>query len=302
MFICDNVEENIFSIGDRRGMKTSNKRKVVLFGILIFLLFLLIQFIVGVAGGIVAVIPVAISTGGNFDYVELVKEVQPVILFASELVSMAVFGFWYYIKYVKRGTLTEDLRVDKEVHENPWNVKSVGFIVCSTVVTFCVALLISHFISALSPTSYDIFNSVMNTAMGDGDLIGYLTVMLAAPIAEELAYRGILLQKSKTAFGIKGCIILNALLFAAMHLNPLQSLYAIPIGMTLTYLAYRYDTVGVSILAHVLNNSISVLLPLALNRDLNNIEVVIALVLFMVPTVLLSGATRTMRVTTKEAY
>ena len=34
MFICDNVEENIFSIGDRRGMKTSNKRKVVLFGIL----------------------------------------------------------------------------------------------------------------------------------------------------------------------------------------------------------------------------------------------------------------------------
>lgn len=55
-------------------------------------------------------------------------------------------------------------------------------------------------------------------------------------------------------------------------------------------------------MAHVLNNSISVLLPLALNRDLNNIEVVIALVLFMVPTVLLSGATRTMRVTTKEAY
>ena len=302
MFICDNVEENIFSIGDRRGMKTSNKRRVVLFGILIFLLFLLIQFIVGVAGGIAAVIPVAISTGGNFDYVELVKEVQPVILFASELVSMAVFGFWYYIKYVKRGTLTEDLRVDKEVYENPWNVKSVGFIVCSTGVTFCVALLISHFISALSPTSYDIFNSMMNTAMGDGDLIGYLTVMLAAPIAEELAYRGILLQKSKTAFGIKGCIILNALLFAAMHLNPLQSLYAIPIGMTLAYLAYRYDTVGVSILAHVLNNSISVLLPLALNRDLYNIEIIIALILFMVPTVLLSGDTRTLKLTTKEAY
>ena len=253
----------------------------------------------GVIGGIATVIPVAISTGYNFDYVELVKEVQPVILFASELVCIAVFGIWYFLKYVKAKDQAEDLQ---EEHEKPFNVKSMGFIVCLTIVTFCIALLISHFVTALSPASLNLFNSMMNTAMGDENIIGYLTIMLLAPIAEELAYRGILLRKSKTVFGIKGCIILNTLLFAAMHLNPLQSLYAIPVGMTLTYLAYRYNTVGVSILAHVLNNSISVLLPMVLNRDLNNIEIIIALVLFMVPTVLLSGDTRTLKLTTKEAY
>ena len=142
--------------------------------------------------------------------------------------------------------------------------------------------------SSLWPESRKIFDSIMNTALDTDSLYGMLTLMVLAPLAEEIAFRGLILRYSRNAFGITGCIILNVIMFAVMHLNPLQSLYVLPIGAMLTYLALKYDSVIPSMLAHILNNSISVLLPMILNRDLKNTETLIGIIVFGVLAIVLS--------------
>jgi len=51
-------------------------------------------------GGILALLYTAAKTGGNFDYMKVVAESQPVVLLVSEIISIAVFGIWYRSKYV----------------------------------------------------------------------------------------------------------------------------------------------------------------------------------------------------------
>ncbi len=263
----------------------SIKFKTVLFGLLILLLFLMIQLFTGIAGGIFASIFWAIRSGGHFVYEEMLATVQPYILFISEIISIIVFGIWYYFEHVKpyyseNGESSDGVR-------NICTAKALSFIVCSTFSGFSFALLISHVVGALWPASQAIFDQLMSLSIGDDTIIGYLTIMFFAPVAEELAFRGVLLQKSKKVFGMTGCIILNSILFAVMHMNPLQSLYVLPIAAIYTYLAYHYRTVFTSILAHIINNSLGVLIPFALHRDLTNVETVVTLLLFSALTVFL---------------
>ncbi|MCR5007583.1 MAG: CPBP family intramembrane metalloprotease [Oribacterium sp.] len=260
-------------------MKSQNKTNTVLSGLIILIIYLFIQFVSGMIGGILALLYTAAKTGGNFDYMKVVAESQPVVLLVSEIISIAVFGIWYRSKYVKENGENHGKSGLKKI----LNLRTMSLIVCLTVVTYSIALLISIIVSFFSPASEEIFNSIMSLAIGDNTIIGYLGIILLAPIAEELAFRGVLLKKSRMNFGIIGCIVLNTVVFSISHLNPLQSIYVIPIGIMLTFLAYKYDSVLPSIIAHILNNSLGVLIPLLLHRELRITEIMVEIILFSIP-------------------
>ncbi|ETP71914.1 putative metal-dependent membrane protease [Lachnospiraceae bacterium JC7] len=258
-------------------MEKTSKFKAVGFGTMILVLFLLVQFIAGVIGAIGAIDMAVTKYGENFVYEEAIKEVTPIILCASEVLCIIAFGPWYYFEYVKKDKQNGTYISGISKVARP---KTLAFIICSTVAIFSLALLISHTVAALWPMSLDIFDSIMSTALDTDTLYGMITIMLLAPVAEELAFRGVTLKYSRKAFGMWGCIILTMILFAIMHLNPLQSLYVIPISILLAYLAYKFDSVIPAILVHVLNNSLSVLVPKVLNRDVTNTEAVVVMIIF----------------------
>ncbi len=258
-------------------MHLSNKLKIVLEGIVILVLFLFVQVVVSFFGTIVSIVVSAIYTNGEFDYNALLSVITPYFLLISEILCIIVFGIWYYVEYVRNKSDKKNSGV-----KNICDFRSLGFITSTSLAAFSIALLISHFVSAIWPASNELFNKIMGTALGNDSIVSYLCVMLLAPISEELAFRGVLLQKSKKIYGMIGCIVLNTILFAIMHLNPLQFLYVLPVGALLTYLAYKYKTVIASVIAHIINNTVGVLIPLFLHREPNNIETMVLLILAVV--------------------
>lgn len=87
---------------------------------------------------------------------------------------------------------------------------------------------------------------------GAGSVVEGLYVCLAAPIIEELLYRGFIL-KSLKKYGECFAMVISSVLFGLMHTNLTQSVFAFFAGMVLAYVAMRYS-VKWSILMHMINN------------------------------------------------
>lgn len=87
---------------------------------------------------------------------------------------------------------------------------------------------------------------------GQDNLSMFLYAGLAAPIAEEILFRGLLLR-SFAPYGRRFAIFASALLFSLFHGNLVQIPYAFCVGLLLGYTAMEYS-IGWSILLHMVNN------------------------------------------------
>lgn len=92
----------------------------------------------------------------------------------------------------------------------------------------------------------------------------FLYIGIAAPITEELLFRGLLLR-SIAPYGRKLAVIGSAILFGLYHANPIQTPYAILVGLVLGYVALEYHVIW-AIAIHLFNNlAFALLLPKALS-------------------------------------
>ncbi|WP_026529065.1 CPBP family intramembrane glutamic endopeptidase [Butyrivibrio sp. VCD2006] len=254
-------------------MKKGSKLKTILVAFGIMLLFLAIQLVLGMVGGIIGVL----IAGPSIDQQEYLASIGPMLTFISEIVCIAVFGIWYYKGYVKK---------DKDAGTYvPWtkkigSFKTIGFILFFTLGAHFAITIFADVISMLLPSAAEFFNNLMNTAIGEDNFFGIISVMLLAPIAEELAFRGVVLKKTQVAFGAVGCAVISAVMFGIMHLNPLQSLYVLPMGLMFSYFAIKYNSVIPAIFSHLVNNSIAVIVAYLINRSTTTVENIVLLVAF----------------------
>lgn len=82
---------------------------------------------------------------------------------------------------------------------------------------------------------------------------------LLAPALEELLFRGLLLAAVKQQFGIRAAVLSTALLFAFIHIKPLQVIAALPLGIMLAAYVARGGSLYVTAAAHMLGNGFSFL-------------------------------------------
>lgn len=95
---------------------------------------------------------------------------------------------------------------------------------------------------------------------------GYLVVALAAPIVEEVVFRGAILRKLlewlENSFGeltkekVWIAITISAVMFSAIHANPAQMPNAFLIGLLLGWLYYHTGSIIPGIIYHWVNNTI----------------------------------------------
>ncbi len=94
-------------------------------------------------------------------------------------------------------------------------------------------------------------------------VVGVLAVAIVGPISEEVLMRRIILREMETATGSTwGGILISAAIFAIIHLNPAQVVFAFPAGVLLGWLYCRTGSLLVPICVHILNNSCSVIFTL----------------------------------------
>ncbi|NSB42676.1 hypothetical protein B0P06_002447 [Clostridium saccharoperbutylacetonicum] len=86
-----------------------------------------------------------------------------------------------------------------------------------------------------------------------------LYVCLVGPILEEIIFRGFIL-KSMRKYGNLTAIILSSILFSMFHLNLVQFINPILVGILLAFIAIESDSIFPSIIAHMFNNTITFIL------------------------------------------
>ena len=89
----------------------------------------------------------------------------------------------------------------------------------------------------------------------DNVLITVVYGILLGPVLEELALRGLTfgyLEKSNIKPFLM--ILISGILFGAMHLNLVQGIYASVLGFFLGYLRYKYRSISITIVTHILFN------------------------------------------------
>lgn len=92
-------------------------------------------------------------------------------------------------------------------------------------------------------------------------LLTILTYSLIVPLAEELFFRGRLLDLIRTRLGgtrmaTVSAVSLTTLTFAAAHGTPVQALFALPLGLLLALMRLRGVGLGACVLAHACHNAL----------------------------------------------
>jgi uncharacterized protein len=111
------------------------------------------------------------------------------------------------------------------------------------------------------PTVFtDILRDVMRR-----DALSFAYIGLVGPIFEELLFRGLILHGFLRHYRRPTAVLASAVLFAVSHLNPIQVLPALVLGVTYAWLRIRTRSLWPCLVAHSLNNSLvwllSVILP-----------------------------------------
>lgn len=121
---------------------------------------------------------------------------------------------------------------------------------------FLVALLDSVGLNLPEPSAnpLDVF--------GEGPLgivFAALTLLVLAPLTEEIVFRGVVLPAAGDRWGVVAGVLVSATLFAAIHFQPLVMLVVLPGGVAFALLAVRFRSLWAAILGHSLFNAISLL-------------------------------------------
>lgn len=240
--------------------KSNNKVKGIILSILPFVYALLIQITVILVGSIVygMVLGLQFAIEGISPEEIAILSSEKVqsgtfllgISALSALVWIVVYGIWYKRSYVKKR------KVDiKKI----FSLKSLIWITLLGLgLQFSVTMILT-FVMSLAPDFFKSYEEVMNTLGMGNSLLSFVYIVLIAPVAEELIFRGVIFEKSKKVLPFVYANILQALLFGLMHFNLVQSSYAFVLGLFLGFICYKKKSLLASIYLHFVINLAGVL-------------------------------------------
>jgi membrane protease YdiL (CAAX protease family) len=133
---------------------------------------------------------------------------------------------------------------------------------------FVVSVLVGMVIVASGETGDTAQTRAVNAAVSDGmqgyGVLGTLVVLaLVAPLCEELVFRGMLLGGLSRHLGFGASNFLQAVVFAAFHADPPRFPFYLALGLFAGWLVRRGGGLAAAFALHALNNSLFVLLRLA---------------------------------------
>ncbi|MBP7348334.1 MAG: CPBP family intramembrane metalloprotease [Butyrivibrio sp.] len=267
-------------------------------GLLYIMLFLALQ----VVGAFVCVIGYMIigmtQTGADpgREIAELANRVQTPgimtnITFISILIEGAVIYLIFRAKCKPDRSMPKEQRVQKRQRliSSLLNSRTILLLVSAIAAVYGMALLISYAVSAAFPGAEKDFESIMDSATGGNPVIAFLTVVILAPVLEEMALRGIVMKLLAKYMPVKGVIIVQAVLFGIYHMNLMQVFYVLPLALLLGYTAYHFGSIIPCIGIHMLNNLMPYFFSLLHKKEVG----------IMVPVVILAAASMVFLLTWK---
>lgn len=97
-----------------------------------------------------------------------------------------------------------------------------------------------------------------NAFYGSTLVIEIISSVIVTPIVEELIYRGIIFKRLKNMKKMPIAIFLSALIFAMMHFNIVQFVFAFVLGIVIATIYAKTNQILVCILCHMAINGLAV--------------------------------------------
>ena len=254
------VNENVTQNENVEQVKIQPKKKIwkgILFSVLALIAAFAVQLLVSIPMAVILLVQCTAQAGGDANAaMELYMEAAMGSDFMTNslVASTAAYGIvvllWYKLAFVKKYT-AEKKAVFKE---NVLKGKVIGSLAIAAVGCYCLDLLVATIVGMISPATMESFNELMGSALSGNEFMAFLAVVILAPIAEEILFRGIIFRMLSKHWSEMAAIIVSTVLFGLYHGNLMQAIYVLPIGLLLGYTACKCNSVLPCILIHMINN------------------------------------------------
>ena len=131
---------------------------------------------------------------------------------------------------------------------------SLGAMILSDEINILVGLVLPL------PDSYLQIEAMLTPNNPISLLLLVITIVILAPVGEEILFRGFLQKYLENAWGdVTRAILFSSLFFAAIHFNPFWMIQIYFLGVLLGYLAWKTNSIIPCIVFHVIINATSLL-------------------------------------------
>ena len=185
------------------------------------------------------------------DLVDYIYKNSLYITTVVNLVLIPALGYFIY-KDEKRRKQSENIEYTKP-GKKAYIVIAVLGIASAIAANGIIAI---SGLAYLSPA----YQEVSEIIYSGGLFIELVSAVVAAPIVEELLFRGLIYTRLKVLMSSNAAIIVSAAIFGIFHGNLVQFVYALIIGLLIAYVYEKYKTIFAPIMFHVSANLISVLI------------------------------------------
>lgn len=184
------------------------------------------------------------------DFLKLVMSKSTEISMLSNLVMILAFAIFYTLR---RSSIKNAIRL------NPMPVP-FGF---SALMLGVAAQFAIIFILNIIPFPEELVDSLNNNYeyIGQsGMVVRYLSVAFVGPVAEEVLFRGLVLNKLNQNMNSWVAIIISSLIFGAMHGTVIGFIYATAVGIIMGWLYIKFDSILPCALFHIAFNTTSLII------------------------------------------
>ncbi len=202
--------------------------------------------------------PTALLSNQEWLTEQLMASSYPAVstLIGDGLMALIAFFWW------KKSLREKEIMVNKA-----FSPKIFGFLaLVGIAIQGCLNALLSVVFAALPESITESYAELSEGLLGSGStsLTMALAVVIAAPICEDLVFRGLVLNYGRKYIGDKAAIVISSVIFGLFHLSNLslsslsgvmvQVVYAAVIGLILGIIATRFRTVWAAVFVHFIVN------------------------------------------------
>jgi membrane protease YdiL (CAAX protease family) len=183
---------------------------------------------------------------------------SPILYYAKFFMDEELSFLFYYVASMGTTFLIVNSMKKNNPDNQPFDFKpgNSKIILAVTITIIAVQFGIITPLISLIPMP-DFMIEIFMQMAGRNGTISFLTIVIAAPVFEELIFRGIMLNGLLKRYNPTKAILISSLLFGLIHLNPWQFISAFIIGVFAGWIYYKTQKLSFAIIIHMINNGLA---------------------------------------------
>lgn len=202
------------------------------------------------------------NTNGELRLDDLLEMMVILIMITTALSSF--LSGWLVVRSAQK-----KLHIDKAElrRKNPWDmglilkytVIAMGFSTIAGFVVMGLDMIVNLFDIRLTTPDFSLTSDMTS------NIFMLLSVLVVAPIFEELLCRGVILRTLQR-YNTRFAIIVSSIIFGLLHMNIIQGLPAFAIGLVFAYVSVKANSVIPSMIMHFINNAFAMVATAMIGR------------------------------------